>query len=77
MYTKIYELDKDNFIFCSKIDCDDSMSGPAHNILILERIQLKEIFTKRKRCKIKRNRILKNHYEKYYDRPKKKKKRLT
>ena len=55
---KIYELDKDNFIFCSKIDCDDSMSGPAHNILILERIQLKEIFTKRKRCKIKRNRIL-------------------
>ena len=75
MYTKIYELDKDNFIFCSKIDCDDSMSGPAHNILILERIQLKEISQKEKDAKLKEIEYCENYHEKYYDRPKKKRKK--
>ena len=53
------------------------MSGPAHNILILERIQLKEISQKEKDAKLKEIEYCENHYEKYYDRPKKKKKRLT
>ena len=49
---KIYELDKDNFIFFSQIDCGDSLGGPAHNILILDKIKLKEISENEKKEKL-------------------------
>ena len=39
----IYELDKDNFIFLSEIECGDSIGWPAHNILILDKVEIKEI----------------------------------
>ena len=39
----IIELDKNSFIFCTQIDCGDSLGGPAHNILIIDKINLREI----------------------------------
>ena len=39
----ILELDKDTFIFCTKIECGDSLGGPAHNILVIDKIHLKKI----------------------------------
>ena len=50
---KIYELDKDNFIFCSQIDCGASLGGPEHNILILDKIKLKEITKQEKEGRLK------------------------
>ena len=38
--TKIYELDKDNFIFFVIIYHGDSMGAPAHNVLILDNVKL-------------------------------------
>ena len=40
--TKIYELDKDNFIFFSTISYDHMMGSPAHNVLILDKIKIIE-----------------------------------
>ena len=39
----IIELDKNSFIFCTQIDCGDSLGGPAHNVLIIDKIDLREI----------------------------------
>ena len=44
----IIELDKDIFIFCTKIECGDSMGGPAHNILEIEKINLTKITNQEK-----------------------------
>ena len=40
--TKIYELDKDNFIFFKKIYHGHSMGSPEHNELILEKVKISE-----------------------------------
>jgi hypothetical protein len=47
----IIELDKNNFIFLSQIDCGDSLGGPAHNILVIDKIMLKEISNSEKKEK--------------------------
>ena len=39
----ILELNKNSLIFCTQIDCGDSLGGPAHNILIVDKIDLREI----------------------------------
>ena len=50
---KIYELNKDNFIFCSQINCEASLGAIEHNILIIDRIQLKEISQNEKEEKLR------------------------
>ena len=49
----IHELDKTNFIFCSEIFCGASLGGPEHNIIIIDKIQLKEITNNEKIDKLK------------------------
>ena len=39
----IIELDKNSFIFCSLINISASLSGPACNELIIEKIDLRAI----------------------------------
>ena len=39
----IHELDKNTFIFCTKIFCGDSLGGPAHDVLIIDKIYLRKI----------------------------------
>ena len=39
----IHELDKNTFIFCSEISCGASLGGPAHNVLVIDKIHLREI----------------------------------
>ena len=54
---EIYELDKDNFIFFFEIDCEDSIGSLAHNVLILDKIKIKEISENEKNEKIRRKKI--------------------
>ena len=49
----IYELEKDNFIFCTQIDCGASLGEPAHNILMIDKINLKEITNEEKDKRLK------------------------
>ena len=49
----IYELDKDNFIFCTQIDFSSSSGGPEHNTLIIDKINLKAITNEEKENKLK------------------------
>ena len=56
----IHEIDKDNFIFCSEIRCGPSLGGPGHNILIIDKINIKEITKEEKEKKIKE--VTKNPY---------------
>ena len=48
----IIELDKDNFIFLSQIECGDSLGGPAHNVLTIDKIKLREISKSEKKKKL-------------------------
>ena len=48
----IIELDKNSFIFCSRISYGDSLGDPAHNELIIDKINLREIRTKEKENKL-------------------------
>ena len=48
----IIELDKNSFIFCSRINYGDSLGDPAHNKLIIDKINLREIRTKEKENKL-------------------------
>ena len=48
----IIELDKNSFIFCSRINYGDSLGGPANNELIIDKINLREIRTKEKEIKL-------------------------
>ena len=49
----IIELDKNSFIFCTEIYCSDSLGGPAHNILIIDKIDLREITKEERYNKLK------------------------
>ena len=69
---KIYELDKNNFIFCSQIDCGASLGGPAHNILILDKIKLKEITKEEKEKKLKEISNSRDYYGYFNDKNEKK-----
>ena len=60
---KIYELDKDNFILCSLIDWGDSLLRRGYNILILDKIQLKEISKKEKDAKLREIEYSENHID--------------
>ena len=48
----IIELDKNNFIFLSEIKCGASLGGPAHNVLVIDEIWLKEISKSEKEKKL-------------------------
>ena len=48
----IHEINKNSFIFCSQIDCTASLAGPAHNILIIDKIYLREITQIEKKNKL-------------------------
>ena len=48
----IIELDKNSFIFCTEIYCSDSLGGPAHNILIIDKIDLREIIKEERKNKL-------------------------
>ena len=39
----IHEIDENKFIFCTSLHCGASLGGPAHNILLIDLITLKEI----------------------------------
>ena len=58
----IHELDSNNFIFCTDKYCDDSYGGPAHNILIIGKIQLKNM-----EYNEKEDRLKKTENKDYYD----------
>ena len=47
----IIELDKDNFIFLSQRECGASLGGPAHNVLTIDKIKLREITKSEKKKK--------------------------
>ena len=49
----IYEVDKDNFIFFTQIDCGDSLGGPAHTIFMIDKINVKEITNEGKEERLK------------------------
>ena len=48
----IFELDKNSFLFYSQINCGDSLGGPAHNNLIIDKIVLREITKTEKEDKL-------------------------
>ena len=48
----IIELDKNSFIFCTEISCGASMGGPAHNVLIIDKMDLREISKKERENKL-------------------------
>ena len=48
----IIELDNNSFIFCSRINYGDSLGDPAHNELIIDKINLREITPKEKENKL-------------------------
>ena len=48
----IHEINKNSFIFSSQIDCTASLAGPAHNILIIDKIDLREITQIEKKNKL-------------------------
>ena len=58
----IHELDSNNFIFCTDKYCGDSYGGPAHNILIIGKIQLKNM-----EYNEKEDRLKKTENKDYYD----------
>ena len=67
---KIYELDKDSFIFCSKIFYDASLGGPGYNEFVFDKIQLKEISQNEKNEKLNeiKERLNNNYYlDKLYE----------
>ena len=49
----IIELDKNNFIFLSQIECGASLAGPPCNILVIDKIILKAISNSEKQEKLK------------------------
>ena len=49
----IIELDKNNFLFLSRIECDTSIGGPSCNVLVIDKIKLKEISNSEKTEKLK------------------------
>jgi len=77
----ILELDKDNFIFCTKIECGDSLGGPAHNILVIDKIYLKTITKEEKEKKLnnfnQRDYYNDNDYDLYGPRNPKPTKKIT
>ena len=75
----IYELDKDNFIFCTQIDCGASLGGPAHNILMIDKINLKEITNTEKENRLKKlgGRNYYDEYDYYGRRNEKQAKQIT
>ena len=56
----ILELNKDTFIFCTKIECGSSLDGPAHNILVIDKINLRGI------TKEEKEKRLNNFNQRYY-----------
>ena len=60
----IYELDKDTFIFCTTLECGDSLGSPAHTELIIDKINLREI-TKEEKEKIINDFNRSNFYDEY------------
>jgi len=48
----IIELNNNDFIFLSQIECGASLGEPAHNILVIDRIKLKEISESEKMKKL-------------------------
>ena len=50
----IIELDKNNFLFLSRIECDTSIGGPSCNVLVIDKIKLKEISNSEKTEKLKK-----------------------
>ena len=58
----IIELDKNSFIFCAEVCCGDSLGGPAHNVLIIEKIYIREITEKERK-----NKLIDEAYYEYKD----------
>ena len=58
----IIELDKNSFIFCAGVCCGDSLGGPAHNVLIIEKIYIREITEKERK-----NKLIDEAYYEYKD----------
>ena len=50
----IVELDRDNFIFLSQIECGASLGGPDHNVLTIDKIKLIEISKSEKKLKLEK-----------------------
>ena len=50
----IIELDKNNFIFLSRIECGASLGGPSYNVLVIDKIKLEEISNSEKIEKLKK-----------------------
>ena len=50
----IIELDKDNFIFCSKIECGPGVMTPPYNVIKIDKIKLREMTIEEKEEKLKR-----------------------
>ena len=48
----IIELDKNSFIFCTEIYCGASLGGPAHNVLIIDKMDLREITEEERKNKL-------------------------
>ena len=65
----IIELDKDNFLFLSEIECGASLGGPEHNVLVIDKIRLREITKSEKEAKLKklRERDYYDNVDSYYD----------
>ena len=61
----IIELDKNSFIFCTQKDCGDSLGGPAHNILIIDKINLREIKQNEKEGKLFKEADASRYYHDY------------
>ena len=68
----IHELDKDTFIFCTTIECGDSLGGPAHTVLLIDKINLRQI-TKNEKEEIIKNLIQNDFYDDDFFGPRKSK----
>ena len=69
----IIELDKNTFIFCSRKNYGDSLGGPAHNELIIDKINLREITPKEKENKLFED----ADYYRYYEYPIRERNKMT
>ena len=58
----IHELDSNNFIFCTDKYCGASLGGPEHNIIIIDKIYLKNIEDSGKEDRLKKAEN-KNYYD--------------
>ena len=61
---KILELNNNSLIFLTRIECNDSLGGPAHNVLIIDKIDLRDITQMEKENKL----FYKADYSRYYHR---------